>query len=222
MIPLRDSIPSQSKPVVTMLIIAINVMVFLHQLTLDPYSLNEHFLAWGMVPAHFSVVSLFTGIFIHGGWMHLIGNMWFLWIYGDNIEDILGPAKYVLFYLSCGVAASLAQYAINPGSEVPNVGASGAIAGVMGAYLLKFPHARIVMLVPLVVFITTIEIPAVFVLILWFVMQFFSGFGSLASRYSDQGGVAFFAHIGGFLAGMALIYLFRPRQRYWRRDDYHW
>ncbi len=205
-----------------MLIIAVNAMVFFYQLTLDPYSLNAFLFTWGLVPAHFNLLSLFAGMFIHGGWMHIIGNMWFLWIYGDNVEDILGPAKYLLFYLSCGVVASLTQCAVDPTSQIPNIGASGAIAGVMGAYLLKFPHARIVTLIPIFIFFTTVEIPASIVLVLWFAIQFFSGFGSLASRYADQGGVAFFAHIGGFLAGMALIYLFHPKQRFSRRRDLHW
>ena len=222
MIPLRDSIPSQSKPVMTITIIAVNALVFLHQITLDPYSLNEYFFTWGLVPAHFHLLNVFTGMFIHGGWMHILGNMWFLWIYGDNIEDILGPAKYLVFYLTCGFIASLLQCATAPSSQIPNIGASGAIAGVMGAYLLKFPRARVVTLVFIFVFFTTIDIPAVVILVMWFAIQFFSGFGSLASRYADQGGVAFFAHVGGFLAGMALINLFRPRQKYRRWPDYRW
>ena len=163
-----------------------------------------------------------TSMFLHGGWMHLIGNMWFLWVYGDNVEDVLGHGKYLLFYLLCGIVAAATQFAISPDSRVPVLGASGAIAGVMGAYLLKFPQSRILTLLPLFIFWTTIELPAWLILVYWFVLQFFSGVGSIGYAQSSQGGVAFFAHVGGFLAGMLLISLMGTRQRYRRRPDLYW
>ena len=223
MFPLRDTQPSNSKPVVTVILIVINVLVFLFEFSLEPYSRNEFISAYGMVPDHFSFVSLLTSMFLHGGWMHVLGNMWFLWIFGDNIEDILGSGKFLLFYLLCGAAAAMAQYVMNPYSRIPMVGASGAIAGVMGAYMIKFPHARILSLITVLFFLTTFEIPAWIMLIYWFVIQFFSGVGSIGfSHVSEGGGVAFFAHVGGFLAGMALIGLMAPRPRYSRRRDLSW
>jgi membrane associated rhomboid family serine protease len=161
-------------------------------------------------------------MFLHGGWMHIIGNMWFLWVYGDNVEDALGHGKYLLFYLLCGVIASVTQYAINPDSQIPTLGASGAIAGVMGAYLIKFPHARILTLIPIIIFWTTIEIPASIILVYWFILQFFSGIGSVGYSQASQGGVAFFAHVGGFIAGMILIYIMGTKERYSRRRDLQW
>ena len=222
MIPLRDSQPSYTKPYVTIAIIALNALVFLFQLTLDEFSLNSFLSAYGVIPSRLHASSLVTSMFLHGGWLHLIGNMWFLWIFGDNVEDILGHAKYLLFYLLCGVAAALVQVAFNMDSPLPMIGASGAIAGVMGAYLVKFPRSRIVTLVFVLFFLTTIEIPAAFVLIFWFVLQFFSGVGSIASSHISQGGVAWFAHVGGFLAGIVLIYAMRPRERFRRREELHW
>jgi membrane associated rhomboid family serine protease len=161
-------------------------------------------------------------MFLHGGWMHVLGNMWFLWIFGDNIEDILGHGKYLMFYLLCGIAAALTQTMLNPDSRVPMVGASGAIAGVMGAYMLKFPRSRIRTLVFIFFFITTFEVPAWVMLIYWFGIQLISGVGSIGYSQVSQGGTAFFAHVGGFLAGMALVNLLRPQQRYTRRRDLSW
>jgi membrane associated rhomboid family serine protease len=223
MIPLRDTIPSRSTPVVTILIIIANVFVFLYMLSLDPYTQNHFIRQYALVPARFSLSALITSLFLHGGWMHIIGNMWFLWVYGDNVEDILGHGKYLVFYLLCGVAASATQYAIAPDSQVPILGASGAIAGVMGAYLIKFPHSRILTLIPIIVFWTTLEIPAVLILVYWFVLQFFSGIGSIGySQASSQGGVAFFAHVGGFIAGMILVSTMGTKERYSRRRDLQW
>lgn len=222
MIPLRDSQPSHSTPLVTATLIGANVLIFFYQLSMDPYTLNHFVAAYGVVPARLELSTLLTSMFLHGGWLHLIGNMWFLWIYGDNVEDILGPAKYLLFYLTCGVAAGLVHVITNLDSRVPTIGASGAIAGVMGAYMVKFPHSRIVTLVPIFFFLTVIEIPASIILIYWFVIQVFSGVGSMAYSNVSQGGVAWFAHAGGFLAGMILIGLLRPRPRYRRREDLHW
>jgi len=222
MIPLRDSIPSRTTPVVTIAIIAVNVLIFLQQLTLSSEELHFFFAHYGVVPARLQLSDLFTSMFLHGGFMHLIGNMWFLWIYGDNVEDVLGRAKYLVFYLACGIAGSVAQIAADPTTTIPNIGASGAIAGVMGAYLLKFPHARVTTLIPLFVFFFTQELPAYIILIYWFVLQFFSGVGSLAQSSSESGGVAFFAHIGGFLMGMLLIKVLPSKEAYWHRPELRW
>ena len=221
MIPLRDTEPSHSRPLMTGLLIGLNILVFLYEYSLDPFSLNWLFSQYGLVPARFQFLDLITSMFLHGGWMHLIGNMWFLWIYGDNIEDILGRNKFLLFYLLCGIAAGLVQTLVSGSSRIPTVGASGAIAGVMGGYLVKFPRSKILTLVPIFVFVTTMEIPAVFILLYWFVIQFFSGIGNL-SQVNETGGVAFFAHIGGFLAGMILIYIMGSGPRYSKRQEYNW
>ena len=222
MIPLRDSEPSHSTPFVTVSLITVNVLVFFYQLSLDRFSLNHLIAAHGLVPGRLHLDAFVSSMFLHGGWLHLIGNMWFLWIFGDNIEDILGRAKYLLFYLLCGVAAALVHVAFNGDSRVPTIGASGAIAGVMGAYLLKFRHSRVVTLVPIFFFLTTMEIPAVYILMYWFLVQLISGFGSIGYSQLSQGGVAWFAHVGGFVAGMLLILVMRPAGRYQRRSDLHW
>jgi len=222
MIPLRDSEPSLSTPFVTVSLIAVNALVFFYELSLDRFSLNHLIAAHGLIPARLHLDAFVTSMFLHGGWLHLIGNMWFLWIFGDNIEDILGHAKYLLFYLLCGVAAALVHVAFNGDSRLPTIGASGAIAGVMGAYLVKFRHSRVVTLVPIFLFLTTMEIPAVYILLYWFAVQLFSGFGSIGYSQLSQGGVAWFAHVGGFLAGMLLILAMRPAGRYQRRRDLQW
>lgn len=222
MFPLRDSEPTQSTPLVTMLLIALNVAVFIYQLTLDPFSLNEFLRAWGTVPRNFEISSLLTSMFLHGGWMHLLGNVWFLWVFGDNIEDILGRGKYLAFYLLCGAIGGIAHVLSSPASALPAIGASGAISGVMGAYMLRFPHSRVKTLIVFVIFITTIEVPALLMIGYWFVMQLFSGVGHLAMASGDQGGTAWFAHIGGFLAGILLI-RFMPQRQSWRvRQEYRW
>jgi membrane associated rhomboid family serine protease len=161
-------------------------------------------------------------MFLHGGWMHLIGNMWFLWIFGDNVEDVLGHGKYLLFYIGCGIAAALVHALLNPYSRLPTVGASGAIAGVMGAYLVKFPHSRILTLVPIIIFFTTFEIPAFLMLLYWFFIQIFSGIGSVGYSQVSRGGVAWFAHVGGFVAGVVFVYLLGTRERYRYRSDLRW
>lgn len=222
MIPLRDSQPSYSPPVMTILIIMANTAAFLYELSLDAFSLNYFLSVYGVVPARLEPVTLVTSMFLHGGWLHFLGNMWFLWIFGDNVEDILGRVKFVAFYLVCGVAAGLAQVAASPDSRIPMVGASGAIAGVMGAYLVKFPHSRILTLVPVFFFVTTVEVPALLILGYWFLIQFFSGVGSMGYSHLSQGGVAWFAHVGGFLAGLVLVNLLRPRAPHRRRRDLHW
>ncbi|MCL4853496.1 MAG: rhomboid family intramembrane serine protease [Bryobacteraceae bacterium] len=222
MIPLRDTQPSYSTPFVTILLIVMNVFVFLYEVSLDDYTRNAFISAWGMIPARFEYTDMLTSMFLHGGWLHLIGNMWFLWIYGDNVEDTLGHGKYLLFYLLCGLAAAGTHAVTNLDSRIPTVGASGAIAGVMGAYLVKFPHSRILTLVVVFVFITTVEIPAVLILAYWFLIQLASGMWSVGYSQLSQGGVAWFAHVGGFVAGVILINVMRTRERYRRRRDLHW
>ena len=224
MFPLRDSQPSYSKPVVVVFLIVLNILIFLFEFSLDPYSQNAFIDTYGLIPARYHLVNIFTSMFLHGGWLHVLGNMWFLWIFGDNIEDILGHGKFLMFYLLCGVAAALTQIVFNPYSRLPMVGASGAIAGVMGAYTVKFPRARIVTLIFILFFITTADLPAWVMLIYWFVIQLFSGVGSIsagAAQFS-QGGTAWFAHVGGFLAGIVLVNLLGTRQRYSRRRDLYW
>jgi membrane associated rhomboid family serine protease len=222
MFPIRDTQPSYTKPVVTILIILVNVLVFLFEISLDPWTRNAFIATYGLVPEHFRISNVLTSMFLHGGWMHLLGNMWFLWIFGDNIEDILGHGKYLLFYLGCGITAALTQALLTTDPRVPMVGASGAIAGVMGAYLLKFPHSRILSVIVVIFFFTTVEIPAWAMLIYWFVTQFFNGIGTIAYSHVSQGGVAFFAHVGGFLTGCILIKVMGARQPYRRRRDLSW
>jgi membrane associated rhomboid family serine protease len=201
-----------------MFLIAVNLLVFLFEASLDPYTLNAFLGQYGLVPVNFHFSNILTSMFLHAGWLHVLGNMWFLWIFGDNIEDILGHQKYLIFYLICGIAAAVTQVFFNMDSRVPMVGASGAIAGVMGAYLVKFPQSRIKTLI-FFIFITFIDVPAWFMLIYWFAVQFFSGIGSIAESAASDGGTAFFAHVGGFLTGILLIHLLGARQRYVRRWD---
>jgi membrane associated rhomboid family serine protease len=222
MIPLRDTQPSNTFPAVTLVIIVFNVLVFLFQVSLEPHYLNYFIAQYGIVPDRLHLSSLMTSMFLHGGWMHLIGNMWFLWIYGDNVEDVLGHGKFALFYILCGIAAGLVHILLNPYSRIPTVGASGAIAGVMGAYLIKFPRSRILTLVPIFIFLTTMEIPASFMLLYWFAIQIFSGIGSVGYSNISSGGVAWFAHVGGFLAGIVLVYLMGTRERFRYRSDLRW
>ena len=212
MIPLRDVIPSRTRPVVTVALIAVNAAVFLHQQGLAPHELEVFVREWGLVPARFSVVAVFTSMFVHGGWMHVIGNLLYLWIFGDNVEDRMGHGRFLVFYLLCGVAAAMLQVAVNPASQVPMVGASGAIAGVLGAYLVMFPHSRILTLVPIVVFVQIVEVPALLFLGLWFLLQLLSGVGTLGQS-ADVGGVAFWAHTGGFVAGLVAVRAFRRPER---------
>src|SRR5215469_2854443 len=219
MIPLRSTERVYSTAKVTGALIAVNLLVFLYQLTLPAYADNQFVEQWGLVPDRLHLSALFTSMFLHGGWMHVLGNMLFLWVFGRNVEDLLGSARFLVFYLVCGLAAALTQILTNLYSPVPTIGASGAIAGVMGAYLVKFPRARIVTLLPIFFFFTTMEIPAALLLLFWFGMQFLSGIGSLTETDYSGGGVAFFAHIGGFVAGMLLVKLF-PERRRWRTWNY--
>jgi membrane associated rhomboid family serine protease len=211
MIPLRDVIPSRTTPGVTIGLIAANVIVFLWQLSLPDRELERFFMTNGLVPADFSWTAAFTSMFVHANAVHAISNLLCLWIFGDNVEDRLGHLRFLGFYLLAGVAAALAQTWADPGSTIPLVGASGAIAGVMGAYLLLFPHSRVLVLVFLFIFIDIIEIPAVIFLGIWFVMQLLLGVGRTAAE-STGGGIAYWAHAAGFLVGLAgAALLRRPR-----------
>lgn len=209
MFPLRDSIPSSRTPIVTIGLIVVNLLVFFYELSLGPIALAQFTLRYGTVPAALDWTSLLTSMFLHGGWMHVLGNMWFLWVFGDNIEDTLGHFNYLLFYLLCGFAGGLAHVALSPGSATPAIGASGAISGVMGAYLLKFPRSQVKTLIFIFVLVTTFDVPAPLMIGYWIFIQVLSGFGSLAAHAgSAGGGTAWFAHIGGFLAGMILVFAF--------------
>jgi membrane associated rhomboid family serine protease len=219
MIPLRSTERIFSRTVVTASLIALNTLIFLYQATLSPYELDAFVRQWGIVPDLMrgpGLITLLTSMFLHGGWLHLIGNMLFLWVFGRNLEDLIGSPSFLAFYLLAGIAAGMVQVMVNSNSRVPTIGASGAIAGVMGAYLVKFPRTRIVTLIFIFFFVTTAEIPAAFILLYWFAIQFFSGFGSLATTNYSGGGVAYFAHIGGFLVGMLLIRLFPAKKQRWR------
>ena len=214
MIPLRDVIPSRTTPYVTIGIITINAVAILFELSLgDQVEAFTSF--WGLVPAEFSWFTVFTSMFLHGGLLHFGGNMLYLWIFGDNVEDRMGHGRFLVFYLLCGVAAALAQTITSPNSAVPMIGASGAIAGVMGAYFVLYPHSRIVTLVPIIFFFQIVEIPAIFFLGIWFLMQFVSGVGSFVATTANQpgGGIAFWAHVAGFAAGLAGVFVFRRPER---------
>ncbi|HVT45854.1 MAG TPA: rhomboid family intramembrane serine protease [Thermoanaerobaculia bacterium] len=221
MIPLRDVNPTRSTAFVNGGLIIVNILFFFWEVSLGP-RLPAALDAIALVPARFwgggdlahGVLTIFTSMFLHGGWLHLGGNMLYLWIFGDNIEDRLGHFRYLLFYLACGVAASLAHAIANPASRLPSVGASGAIAGVLGAYLVLFPSARVMTFIPIGFYIALHELPAILVLGLWFAVQLFTGVASLqVTTAQDVGGVAWFAHIGGFVAGVILILLFGRGRR---------
>jgi membrane associated rhomboid family serine protease len=232
-IPLGDSVANRSWPVVTWGLIGVNVWVFFYELTLGT-EIEAFIRTWGFVPASYFAladiapadwaeryVPLFSSMFLHGGWAHLIGNMIYLWIFGDNVEDRFGHFRYLAFYLVSGVAAALVQAHLHPDSTIPTVGASGAISGVLGAYLVLFPTARVFTLVPLFLFFPVMEVPAALYLGFWFLMQLMSGTASLALA-ADAGGVAWWAHVGGFAVGVVLAPILRRREGYptvWR-DQY--
>src|SRR5712692_2174665 len=174
MIPLRDVIPSRTTPYITITIIAINALAWFFELAVPREALPEFLQVYGMVPANFHASTLVTSMFLHGSWMHVIGNMWYLWIFGDNVEDRLGHGRFIVFYLLCGIVAALGQVVIDPGSTLPTIGASGAIAGVMGAYFILYPRSRVLTLIVLIVFWEVVELPAIVLLGFWFVMQLFS------------------------------------------------
>ena len=225
MIPLRDDNPRRTVPFVTYGLVALNVLAFVWELSLGP-RLQDVLFSMAFIPARYWIPgnwfidlhSIVISMFLHGGLMHIGSNMLYLWIFGDNIEDRLGHFRYLLFYLLCGFLATFAHAMFSPASRIPAIGASGAIAGVLGAYLILYPHARVMTLIPIFFFITLRELPAIIILGFWFVLQLFSGVGSLGVPAAQEaGGVAYFAHIGGFVAGMLLITVLggfrRPRRR---------
>ena len=214
MIPLRDVIPSRTTPYVTFALIGLNTLVFMYQFSLGE-TIEEFILYFGLIPAAFSWVAVLTSMFLHGSLLHFGGNMLYLWIFGDNVEDRMGHGRFLVFYLLCGTAAALAQTIVNPDSVVPMVGASGAIAGVMGAYFVLYPRSRIVTLLPLVFFFQIVEVPAIFFLGFWFLLQLLSGVGSMATATGSEaaGGIAFWAHAAGFLAGLSGVLVFRRPER---------
>ncbi|MFQ5869490.1 MAG: rhomboid family intramembrane serine protease [Candidatus Zixiibacteriota bacterium] len=225
MIPLKDDNPTSTFPLFTIGIIVLNSLIFFYQQTLGEAATGFVF-TYGAVPEAVSSfrmtdfpapLTILTSMFLHGGWFHLIGNMLFLWIFGKNIEDQLGHLRFLIFYLICGVIASLAHIMVTPHSSIPMVGASGAIAGVLGAYLIRFPNARILTLIWFGFFIRVVRVPAIFFLGFWFILQLLYGLPSLALR--DMGGIAFFAHIGGFIAGLLLFPFWERRLR--RKGSYH-
>ncbi len=225
MIPIGDYAGERRNfPIVNYALIAINVLAFIYEMTLPGAQLDEFFLRWGAIPSAIVggtaapspnglpvYITLLTSIFLHGGWLHLGGNMLYLWVFGDNVENALGRGRYLLFYLICGLGGSLAQIAISPISTIPTIGASGAIAGVMGAYLVMFPGAQVRTLIFIVFFVTITYLPAAIVIGIWFLMQLFNGVTSLGPDAQQGGGVAFFAHIGGLIVGALLALLLRRR-----------
>ncbi len=220
MIPLKDTVPHRKFPWVNYALILLNAFVFYLQLTLSPAALNQFITAYAFIPARLSAalgggevevtnvaLTIFTAMFVHGGWLHLLGNMLFLWIFGDNVEDALGHFTYLISYLAFGVAATLTHFLIDPFSSIPALGASGAIAGVLGFYLILYPGARVLSLIPIFVFFWLVRVPAAIFLFVWFIFQTFGGVATVGQQLG--GGVAYWAHIGGFLAGVGIGVLFR-------------
>jgi len=218
MIPLKDNISSKTYPIINYLLIVLNTVVFIYELRMDKL-LDKFIIKWGLVPVKFfsdfsnNWQTIFSSMFIHDGWLHFLGNMLFLFIFGDNVEDKLGHIKYFIFYIFCGFIACLLQLFFSIGSKIPMIGASGAIAGVLGAYFIFFPHAKILTLIPFGFFWRIIPIPAFFFLGIWFLIQFFSGTLSFAVNLvsHDSGGIAFWAHLGGFICGFMLAIFIRRR-----------
>ena len=207
--PYKDDNPRVLIPFVTYFIIGLNALVFIYQyFIIQGAQLSENFIyTYALIPANPTILTIFSSMFMHGGFTHIIFNMWFLWIFGDNIESVLGHKKYLLFYFLCGIGAGLSQIQIDPESTIPMVGASGAIAGVLGAYLFRFPRATVHVLVILIVFITFIRVPAMIVIGFWFLSNLTAGIGTLGIE--QTGGTAWFAHIGGFISGVLFNYLFK-------------
>ena len=234
MVPLKDDNPTTIAPIVVCGLLALNIAIFLYENSLSEQALQQFFNTWAIVPSELTGelsrqaltpdpewLTLFTSQFLHGSWLHIGGNMLYLWVFGNNIEDQLGHIKFLVFYLVCGALAGLSQWIFDPASTVPTLGASGAIAGIMGAYIIRFPRAKILTLVPLFIFITTFRIPAIFFLGFWFVQQAFYSAASLgATADVGSGGVAYLAHAGGFVFGAILgplLGLFSSG-----RDNYRW
>ncbi len=227
MIPIGDSTRRRTTPYVNVGIIIACVLVFLYELSLSTFDVGRFFQDWGVVPVQLvdwlespSVVeepsTVVTSMFIHGGWLHLIGNMLFLWVFGDNVEDAMGHGRYLVFYLLAGLAATSLQVFIDQESLIPMVGASGAIAGVLGAYLVLYPRATVSVLIPWLWFFGAFPVPAAFLIVFWFLLQLLSGVASLGAAAGVTEGIAFWAHVGGFIAGVVLVWAFRrqkPRRR---------
>lgn len=220
MIPLRDTIKSRTFPIVNVTIIFLNIFIFFVESVLNEVGLAEFFYRFGVIPNLFlqtiqagnigeAFAPLFTSTFLHGGWLHIISNMLFLWVFGDNVEDRIGHFKYLMFYLTVGFIGNLAQILANPQSTIPIIGASGAVAGILGAYYISFPRAKILALIPIVFFFTLMEIRASFFIIFWFVLQVFNGVFSISTVGNS---VAWWAHIGGFLGGVILIRFFKGKR----------
>jgi len=218
MIPLYDTVRTRRFPLVNLTLIAGNVLVFLYELRLGPAALERFITTWGLVPARLTSdpsvawMTIFSAMFLHGGWLHVLGNMWFLYIFGDKVDARMGGIRYLIFYLLSGIAAALMQVYVRPASQVPMIGASGAIAGVLGAYLISFPRARVASLVPILFIFTIVEVPAVIFLGLWFVLQLYSGLFMMQG--GSASGIAWWAHIGGFLFGMLMVPFFGKRITY--------
>jgi membrane associated rhomboid family serine protease len=230
MIPIRDDIRSRSFPVVNWLLILVNVFIFFFEISLSTGQLERLIQVFGLIPARttflqpITVISLFSHMFLHGGWAHIIGNMWILMIFGDNVEDRMGHGRYLVFYILCGLAAAALETFLNPDSLVPTIGASGAVAGVMGAYFILYPRAKVITFVPIFLFGWFVNIPALIYLGFWFGVQLLSGFTSLvAFSGMSGGGIAFWAHVGGFIFGLMTVKLFireaKPAQ--WYDDEYY-
>lgn len=228
MIPFKDSVPSRRFPLMTITLILTNVVVFIYELSLSREGFNNLIGTYGVIPSKLQLVghnppvvlteitiSILTSIVLHAGFVHLLGNIWFLWIFGDNVEDRMGPIRFLFFYLLCGILAGVTHIIFNIDSPVPTIGASGAVAGILGAYLISYPFARVLTLLPFFIIWPVVELPAILVLGFWFVVQLFNGTAAIGSTADVMGGVAWWAHIGGFVSGIFLIALFsnRPLQR---------
>lgn len=212
MFPLYDTVRSHKFPLINLTLILANVLAFLYEIQMDPEALKGFIFTWGLIPSHFlgdpssAWTNIFTSMFLHGGWFHIINNMWVLFIFGDNVEGRMGSIRYLIFYLLGGTAAGLMQTYILPSSDVPMIGASGAVAGVLGAYLILFPRSRIASIVPIFFIFTLIEIPAFIFLMFWFVSQIYSGL--FAIQGGGGSGIAWWAHIGGFIFGVIMVSFF--------------
>ena len=221
MIPLYDTVRTRQFPLVNWLLIVANALAFWYEWQMTPAALERFIMTWGLIPTRFihnpslAWITIFTAMFLHGGWFHILSNMWFLYIFGDNVEARMGSFRYLIFYLLSGVAAGLMQTYILPTSQEPMIGASGAIAGVLGAYLISYPRARIASLVPIIFIFTVIQIPAWIFLIFWFLTQVYSGLFMMQG--GSASGIAWWAHIGGFVFGMLMISFFAKRNTYYLR-----
>jgi len=212
MIPLRDVIPSRTTPYLVVTLITLNVAGWFYELSLPDHDLRLFLQDYGVVPAEFSFPTLVSSMFLHGGWSHIFGNMLYLWIFGDNVEDRMGHGRFLVFYLLCGSVAAIGQIWMAPDSRLPVIGASGAIAGVMGAYLVLYPRSRVLTLIPLIIFIEIVEVPAIFLLGFWFLMQVFNAGAIAVTANAQQGGVAFMAHVAGFVMGVVGVLVFKKQE----------